>query len=405
MNKGAGTRKKQILIAAVACLLGGLALLSEYRENARMVQDGILRGSDSEETRQEEFSYETDDGRSGKVSLEVSGRVLTAEETAQILDEAREEWEEHFLGDNASAKEVCYDLALPDTLKDGKVSVNYQFDNYEWIDIGGKVHSEDLSEEGTLVELTAEFTCGDHSLLDIRTIRLVPPILTPEEAADRMIRKAVVKTEAETREEPYVRLPQEVDGHQIFWKRESAKSGLLVVLAGVLGAWAYGCREKENEKKKRKLRRQKLLLEYPHMVEQFSMLLGSGMTVPGAWEQILRTGLRLNPGRQVLYLEEMQLTLREMKEGSGVGESLERFGNRTELAEYRRFASILSQNLQKGTRDVKQQLQTEARSALETRRTNAKRLGEEAGTKLLGPMMCMFVIVLAVVLYPALRSF
>ena len=94
-----------------------------------------------------------------------------------------------------------------------------------------------------------------------------------------------------------------------------------------------------------------------------------------------------------------------MKEGSGIGECLDRFGSRVGLTEYRRFSSILAQNLKKGTRDVREQLQTEAKSAMEARRTNAKRLGEEAGTKLLGPMMCMFVIVLAVVLYPALQSF
>jgi hypothetical protein len=43
--------------------------------------------------------------------------------------------------------------------------------------------------------------------------------------------------------------------------------------------------------------------------------------------------------------------------------------------------------------------------AFEERKETAKRLGEEAGTKLLIPMMIMLVLVLVIIMVPAFQAF
>ena len=50
-------------------------------------------------------------------------------------------------------------------------------------------------------------------------------------------------------------------------------------------------------------------------------------------------------------------------------------------------------------------LEGEAQAGLEQRRNTARRLGEEAGTKLLLPMMLMLVLTLAILVIPAVASF
>ncbi len=50
-------------------------------------------------------------------------------------------------------------------------------------------------------------------------------------------------------------------------------------------------------------------------------------------------------------------------------------------------------------------MEEEADSALEDRRQFAKRTGEEAGTKLLFPMMLMMLVVMALILLPAYFNF
>ena len=50
-------------------------------------------------------------------------------------------------------------------------------------------------------------------------------------------------------------------------------------------------------------------------------------------------------------------------------------------------------------------LERESQEAFENRKRRAKILGEQAGTKLLAPMMLMLVIVFVILLYPAGSSF
>ncbi len=64
----------------------------------------------------------------------------------------------------------------------------------------------------------------------------------------------------------------------------------------------------------------------------------------------------------------------------------------------------MSQNLRKGTKGLTQMLRMEAIQAFEERKARAKRLGEEAGTKLLAPMFLMLAVVLVIVIVPAFLS-
>ena len=50
-------------------------------------------------------------------------------------------------------------------------------------------------------------------------------------------------------------------------------------------------------------------------------------------------------------------------------------------------------------------LEVEAIESFEERKELAKRIGEEAGTKLLFPMMLMLLIVIVIVIVPAFLSF
>ena len=52
-----------------------------------------------------------------------------------------------------------------------------------------------------------------------------------------------------------------------------------------------------------------------------------------------------------------------------------------------------------------QLLEQEAETALEERRAMARKLGEEAGTKMLLPLILMLGIVIAIIMVPAIQSF
>ena len=86
-------------------------------------------------------------------------------------------------------------------------------------------------------------------------------------------------------------------------------------------------------------------------------------------------------------------------------EAYRRFGERCGQAKYKTFATLLIQNLQKGSRQMADMLERESTEAWEERKRKARVLGEAAATKLLVPMIMMLIVVMAIVMIPAFMSF
>ena len=97
--------------------------------------------------------------------------------------------------------------------------------------------------------------------------------------------------------------------------------------------------------------------------------------------------------------------VREMESGVSELDAYEHFGQRCGLLSYSRFCSLLSQNLRKGNRELLSALRQEAEEAFENRRNIARKMGEEAGTRLLFPMIIMLAVTMVIIIIPAYRSF
>ncbi len=69
--------------------------------------------------------------------------------------------------------------------------------------------------------------------------------------------------------------------------------------------------------------------------------------------------------------------------------------------------SLLAQNVKrkKGTRDILNLLAEEELAALQMKRELARKKGEEAGTRLLFPMILQLGVVMIIVIAPALMGF
>ena len=146
-------------------------------------------------------------------------------------------------------------------------------------------------------------------------------------------------------------------------------------------------------------------MDYPEIISSFAMLLGTGMTVKNTWNKIVQTyEEEKKSGKNRFAYEEMCLTSREMQSGISEQEAYERFGKRCKWSSYTKFSMLLSQNLRKGSKGLSELLKMESVQAMEMRKQQAKKRGEEVSTKLLLPMTLMFVVVLAIVMIPAFLS-
>jgi tight adherence protein C len=401
------SRRQSILVFILFLLLGAAAAVSERQAALDFLAKGIARAAPGGDSQEQRIFYRIDGGKKKEMTLHVNPQVLDEKAAMQLLKQARDIWTGEYLGGNASPERVTQDLNLPDQLQDGMVQVTYSFDDLTAINAQGEVQTEELTKAGRPVTLTAEFAYEDWRLLERKQLTLVKGELSSGRQLEEDVRVSAEAQEQKSRQNSYVRLPTQVDGHRITWSQENSSRWILFPLLGAAMVFALRFRSIEQERKAKKQRDTQFQREYPQLVDQMSLLLGSGMTVFGAWEKMVRSYrylIQTHQTEEKLYLEEMTVTYREIRDGRGERESYERFGNRIGLQCYRRFASLLSQNMEKGTRDIRGILEQEAREALALRQTNARRQGEEAGSRLLGPMLLMFVTILVTVLVPASQN-
>ena len=179
---------------------------------------------------------------------------------------------------------------------------------------------------------------------------------------------------------------------------------ILIAMAVLIGILLYAL-EIQNQGKEKEEKKRQMLLDYPEIVNKMTLFIGAGMTVKRAWEKIVEDYERQKEllGKRYAY-EEMKKVCHETKSGVTEAESYEKFGRRCDIQVYIRFGALLSQNLRKGTKGLTQILKQESLQAFEERKARAKRLGEEAGTKLLLPMFLMLAIVMVIVIVPAFLS-
>lgn len=149
-------------------------------------------------------------------------------------------------------------------------------------------------------------------------------------------------------------------------------------------------------KNKLKKRKQSIQIDFPEFINKLVLLINAGMTVYGAWEKVIED----NKAEGVLY-KEAELTIAEIKGGKAEVKAYEDFSRRCAISEINKFISILIQNVRKGNPDFIYVLKYQAKECWEMRKNTAKRLGEEASTKLLFPMMIMFAAILLIVVTPA----
>ncbi len=139
--------------------------------------------------------------------------------------------------------------------------------------------------------------------------------------------------------------------------------------------------------------------DFPDFLNKLVLLINAGMTVPRAWERIVGDRGNMTP----LY-EELNVTYLEIRNGKSETAAYEDFARRCRVREITKFVTLIIQNLRKGNGELVSLLKLQSNECWQLRKNMAKRLGEEASTKLILPLMIMFVGILVIVLLPAVMQ-
>ena len=357
-----------------------------------------------------QLQMQIEDEKSENVEIQVSPRMYSEEEVQSLFRQAMNKLDQVILGENETADHVVKPLCFPQELEGYPFAISWEPGRYDVMDMNGRINQdavleEDPEGEGVLVKITGILRYGTEEAA-YNTQVLVFADVEETETIRNQVLNAARQAEEVSREEKSFVLPEQVNGRTVRWRFRKESKVMPVLMLGAVICVFLVVQERQKKEKLRKDRKEQMLFDYPEIVSQFTMLMGAGMTAKNVWKKITADycGQKERGGRVRDAYEEMVITLQEMQSGIPEAECYERFAARCGLVPYMKMGALLSQNLRKGAKGTSDMLKMEAIQAMEDRKSRARRLGEEAGVKLLLPMLLMLVIVLVIVVVPAFLS-
>lgn len=409
-EKDQGKNKKDaVKVMILSGMLGFIICISEDAK-ARLTSDGKLlrnqagEGADTQELQLDAEGILKDYG----YTLEVQEQRLYGKELEQLFQSAEKEAEVNFLGENSSLNHICHDVSLPKTLQNGQIKTGWQFKPKGIIDEDGKLQPDKVSESGAVVMVSLKLTYYDEVQTYSFGCHVYPKEVSSKEKLLSDLSDYFQTEQEDSKNRPYIRMPGQIDGSVLKWSQKRENLYRIILMLGIIAAAFVYAQQAVRDQKKEQKRKDDLLRQYPDMVSKLSLLLGAGMTFSAAWERIIlnyqhQLNQRLTQPMEVY--EQMLISYREMQDGIGEIQVYERFGERCGMPQYRKLTMLIIQNLRKGSSGLTQALEKEVAEAFALRKNNAKKAGEEAGTKILLPMMLMLMVVMVIILVPAFLTF
>ncbi len=345
-------------------------------------------------------------GQKQKVTVEVAPRKYTVEEIQAEFTRAKQYVQETYLGSNDVPDRITHDLQLETELPGSAVQLEWQTDSTRLIEESGAIHWDQIEEE-TAVEITAVFQYQEEQETLPLQLTLYPPEYTEQEKLWKSWEKERDLLAEQTETGEYLQLPEKIHEEEVQYQETHPAIWKYLLIGAGIGVLMIPLFLESRIRQEVARRDREMLMDYPEVIEQYILLIGAGMTIRGAWTRIASDYLSMRQKGQQDYrfvYEEMLVTMRELNSGMSELRAYELFGKRTGILSYMKFSTLLMQNLRKGSNDLLHILEYEAMDAFRQRKEQAKTLGEEAGTKLLMPMMLMLLVVLMMIIYAAFRS-
>ena len=403
--------KKQLACAAAGLFLGILAQYSGGFDP--VLKDGYILNRNplgqEEETYLLEVRGLADSREPERLELILEAEQYTEKEAEAVYEQVIGELPGYILGDNPSLEEVRLPLKLISELPEYGVDLSWRSGSPDLLGSDGQIHGEGVPEQGEQAVLFVRLTDGNWPRKYEIPERKKPPLMTPVQRAAKDLEEQIKEMEQDSRYESAFSLPQFQEGNRLSYDIPGGLPPILSLTAlGLAGAFLITLKETGDLKKQGERRRQQMLLDYSEVLSRLIIFLGAGMSIRSAWERIAvdyRRSVEHGVHQKRYIYEEMVLTESQLKSGVSESQAFYEFGSRCGLQPYMKLAALLEQSRKNGARSLRERLRLEMADAFEQRKHQARRLGEEAGTRLLIPLFLLLAVVMVMIAVPAWLAF
>lgn len=380
-----------IVVIFVACVFGLFSELSadNNKEKVKFLERNEYGEGESV------YDLKVDiDGEYESFEVIVSEKELTEEEAATLLEGKRGELLKEVLGENKSPDKITKPLSLVSSIGDEEVQVIWEVENEEVINYDGTLGRE-ISKDGELTKLYATLSLGDVSVRHELIFNVFPQEF---DDAGQAVQNIIDDSEPSKKE---INLPSKIGDKKVNFYPATDNVSMYFLPIGIIAAiMIFVLKDKDIETDVKERNRQ-LIMDYPEVVSKIMLLNMAGMSMRRAWEMTIQSSK--DKGNHYVY-QEMRLSNAKMNGGISEVRAYEEFGKRCGLHCYIRFTNIISQNLKRGSSELCKMLSVELGEAMQEQKNNALKIGEEAGTKLLAPMVIMLIVGMVIIVVPAFMS-
>ena len=336
-----------------------------------------------------------------KLTVEVGARQYTEAEAKELFSSLIEEIPFIICGNNENLSSVREDLELVKSLPEYGVKLTWYPEDAELISYDGEVRNDGLKAPIS-TSLRLIFSDGNTDSTYEIPVTVLPKLRDDKESLIADFQKTLSDENTKQINSGELVLPEEFEGRSLSYKKDADLTPLFIIFLGVVAAVSLAFKERSEASARLKRREEELTIDYSEFVSKLMVFIGAGFGIRGAWEKIVE-GYERSGIKRALYTE-MKISLGELERGVPEGKVYTDFGRRCGLRPYIKLCSVLEQNRKNGGRNIRALLSAEMAEAFLERKNIAKRLGEEAGTKLLIPLFIMLMIVMAIVILPAMLA-
>ncbi|WP_175494551.1 type II secretion system F family protein [Oribacterium sp. WCC10] len=432
--------KEQILCIAVSLFLSAIVFFSSFTDS--VITNGNLIKRSAYGSSNKTISIEVSglsESKNIPLDITVNSRRYTKEEADHVFSEIVENIEGIIIKDEQSLACVSHDLQLVTRLKDYGIELSWDFypetdDPTDYrkyrhlIEDDGTVHNEDIPEGSVIngylslimstyivpeAQNDTEQDSKDYIKIKYHSepykiyVNVVPKRLSEHELLLKALNDRISAANLSTLGEDSLSLPLELDGLSLSYHEAQDHTYIIFPFLGIIAAIAIYLRHGSQKKEEKKKRENMLMLDYSDLVSKLMVYTGAGLTIKNSfisisesYDNLVNRGVK--PDRPLS--KELRTLCHQFHRNMPESEVYLDFGRRINLKPYTKLISLIEQNRKTGTKNLRAMLELEMNDAFDQRKNAAKRLGEEAGTKLLLPLFLMLSIVMVIVIVPALTA-
>lgn len=175
--------------------------------------------------------------------------------------------------------------------------------------------------------------------------------------------------------------------------------GWVLLGIGILLSACYPLMKLKQLDKRIEQRKRQIVLELPDLLSKITLLVNAGETIQKALQRCVK---QTEEYERSPLMAELYMLVQQLQCNSSFSQAMEQFNKRCGVQEVSIFTTTVLLNYRRGGEEFVLTLCNFTRELWEKRKSTVRTLGEEASSKLVFPMVCIFLAIMVIIATPAI---